>query len=450
MTTLLRGEVYQNVGRWQKLSLARPVKLAQQQQQLLQADLKRPVDFTDAYIDNLVVNVYGGPGLTELWIDDLEIGPVVENTSPFQPTSRPVRPEDGKANLPSPRPVNRPSLVELNQDQLLVGGKRFCIRGIRYTDTPLKTLRDAHFNTVWFDSNTAPATIDEAINLGLWMVPFVAGAEENRLTGKTDSLRAELDHFPGDAVLFRDLGGGLVYDQAPSVTLTARAIHEADAQHPMGADVWDGFRSYGRSLDLIGVHRWPLMTGMELGKYREWLTQRRLLARPGTFMYTWIQTHLPDWYTHLVYDQPPSAGFQEPIGPQPEQIRLLTYGAIASGCRGIAYWSDRFLADSHQGRDRLLTLAMLNQELEMLEPLLVTADTPRWINTNNQEVKDVKAAVMRTQHGVLVLPMWLGYGAQYVPGQSAAAKVTLTVPEVPNGAQAWLVSPTDVRSLKSE
>jgi hypothetical protein len=156
---------------------------------------------------------------------------------------------------------------------------------------------------------------------------------------------------------------------------------------------------------------------------------------------------LPDWFTNLVYEQSGSAAFHEPIGPQPEQIRLLTYASLASGCRGIGFWSDRFLADSHQGRDRLLALALLNLELQMLEPLLVTALPPRWIDTSKPEVK---AAVMRTDRGTLVLPMWLGKGAQFVPGQSATNKLTMVVPEVPVGTQAWEVSPAEVRSLPSQ
>ena len=104
------------------------------------------------------------------------------------------------------------------------------------------------------------------------------------------------------------------------------------------------------------------MTSLELGQYRDWLTQRRNLAQSGGFSWTWVQTHLPDWYTSLIYDRP-GAGhpFTEPIGPQPEQIRLLTYIAVGSGCRGLGFWSDRFLADSHTGQDRLLTLAPLKQ-----------------------------------------------------------------------------------------
>src|SRR5205807_413102 len=98
-----------------------------------------------------------------------------------------------------------------------------------------------------------------------------------------------------------------------------------------------------------------LMTALELTEYRNWLESRRNLANPNAFTWTWIQTHLTEWFAQILHQQSASAGFTEPVGPQPEQIRLLTYTALASGCRGLAFYSDRFLADSHQGRDRLLT-----------------------------------------------------------------------------------------------
>ena len=75
-----------------------------------------------------------------------------------------------------------------------------------------------------------------------------------------------------------------------------------------------------------------------------------------------------------MYDRPSADGCPDPVGPQPEQIRLLTYLALATGCKALGFWSDRFLADSHQGSERLLQLAMLNQEIEMLEPLLLNTD----------------------------------------------------------------------------
>ena len=158
---------------------------------------------------------------------------------------------------------------------------------------------------------------------------------------------------------------------------------------------------------------------------------------------------MPDWYTSLVYDRPGAgAPFNEPIGPQPEQVRLLTYLALGAGCHGLGFSSDRFLADSHYGHGRLLTMALLNQEIQLLEPLLLTAEEPEWLDTENPEVK---AAVMRTKRGVLILPVWVGSGAQFVPGQSAARELRIVVPGLPQHLEAWEVSPAEVRKAeKSE
>jgi hypothetical protein len=447
LTTLLRGDQYEMVGRWQHLELRHPVKLAKEQQQLLRAELHRDVDFSEAYIDRLILNVYGGPGKADIWIDDLEIGPVIDSST-FQTTSRPAAGGAKTGDIAPQRARNRAALVELRQDHLWVSGKRFFMRGIRHSDTPLRSLREAGFNTVWFNQSTSPAVLEEAVNLGFWIVPSIPLTTDEKRPVEPDALAREVSRFMvGDATLFWDLGGGLVAEQQDLVLHAAQAIHGADPQRPLGADVWDGFAPYSRSIDVVGTHRWPLMTTLELPLYRDWLEQRRLLARPGTYTWTWIQTHLPDWYSNLVYEHPASAGFQEPIGPQPEQIRLLTYTALAAGCRGLAFWSDRFLADSHQGRDRLLTLALLNLELQMLEPLLVSALPPRWVDSS---LPEVKAAVFHTERGILALPIWVGKGAQFVPGQAAATRLSIIVPEVPIGTQAWEVSPVEVRSLQME
>src|SRR5581483_1277517 len=89
LTALLRGDLYQTQNRWQRLELRRPARLAKQQQQIMRTQHHRDVDFTDAYIDRLMLNLCAGPGVLQVWIDDLEIGPVTEAT-PFQTTSRPT------------------------------------------------------------------------------------------------------------------------------------------------------------------------------------------------------------------------------------------------------------------------------------------------------------------------------------------------------------------------
>ena len=451
LTALVLGDPYQLAGRWQRLELRRPTKLLKDQQQLLRVDLNRDVELGEAYVDRVVLNVYGGPGLTDVWIDDLEVGPLLEGT-PFKATGRPKE-NAGEAA------ARRAAVVQLNRDQLLVSGKKFFFRGTRHTNAPLKVLRDAGFNTLWLDDSATPAMIEEAANLGFWVVPTLAAMIKERQLTSADALGRTVSHFiENDAVLFWDLGGGLQSEQVPALARTAQLVRSADTR-PLAADVWDGFQPFSRNVDLLGVHRWPLMTSLELTQYRDWLNQRRQLAQPGTFFWTWVQTHTPEWYGQVAGEQAPGgdrltsarAAGSIPAAPdlpapQPEQIRLLTYTALAAGCRGLGFWTDQFTADV-QGRDRLLQLAILNQELQMLEPLLVTAETPQWIDTSMPEVK---AAVMRTDHGVLVLPIWVGPGSQLVPPQAAAVNLTITVPQVPNGVQAWEVSPAEVRSLRAE
>jgi hypothetical protein len=444
LSTLLRGEIYDSVGRWKPLRLKDAPKLAKDQQQLLRAQLNRDVNMKDAYVDRIVLNVYGGPGLTEVWIDDLEVGPVAD-PSVFKSAARAA-----DRGAPAAKLVpGRTDLARLNRERLFVGDRRFFFRAIRRSDTPLKALRSAGFNTVWLDSTTSQADVDEAVGLGFWIVPALPlPSTQSQANAANVFARGLAQYRDQDGLLFWYLGdGGLAAEQAPAVGQAALAVRTADPQRPIAADVWDGFGPYGQSVGMLGVHRWPLMTGLELARYRDWLTQRRLLANPNTFTWTWVQTHLPDWYTTLVYGRPATAGFSEPIGPQPEQIQLLTYLAVASGCKGLGFWSDRFLADSHQGHDRLLGLALVNQELQMLEPLLVSALPPDWIDTSKPEVK---AAKMATEFGTLVLPIWVGPGSQYVAGQGAVAKLSMIVPEVPVGTHAWEVTPAYVKALKCE
>jgi hypothetical protein len=84
----------------------------------------------------------------------------------------------------------------------------------------------------------------------------------------------------------------------------------------------------------------------------------------------------------------------------------------------------------------------------MLEPLIAGADAlPELMDTSSP---DVKAAVIRSPLGVLVLPMWQGRFSQYVPGQAAVGRLSVTVPPMAQSMQAWEVSPADVRHLKAE
>lgn len=471
LTTLIVGESYpeDKVRQWHRVRLMNPMDALRKQYAVLTARLGHQVDPTDAYIDRLVLNVYPGPGVTEIWVDDLEIGPCRPDPRKPGGNRSPAATPTGRA-VPA---VSHPYNVEFIAGKVLIDKKPFFMRMIRHTDTgtqALKDLRDAKFNTVYFPSDAEPTLIDEAVTRHQFMV--MAGVPELSMDSQVAAGALERDadklaeHFrrfrSGDGVLMWDLGGGRTLEQIQGVARMADLLREYDPRRPRAVDIWDGYQSYADSLDVIGTHRWPLFTSLELERYRQWLVQRKTLTGPGKLMWTWVQTHMPDWYIHLASRTPsgamrnPATGIAGdaqlaagmPLGPQPEQLRLLTYMSVAAGCRGLGFWSDRFLSNSHYGRDRLIELFLLNCELELLEPVLFSIEDEKtqWVETSHP---DVRAAIMRGKKGIIVLPIWLGAGNQYAAEQGALTQLKIKVPLVPEASDPWLLTPASYHNLRA-
>src|SRR5207245_4404160 len=136
-----------------------------------------------------------------------EIGPGIESSRPPLPaagaktgletTNRPVPPVKLLPPGDTPRKPSRNALVEMDRGQLLVNSKPFFFRGIRHSDTPLQTLRDAGFNTVWLDPTASPALIEQAATLGLWLVPALPASSAEAAPTSADGLRQAMANFLG-------------------------------------------------------------------------------------------------------------------------------------------------------------------------------------------------------------------------------------------------------------
>jgi hypothetical protein len=452
LTTLVAGDVYKNVRTWQALGFGSFPDLLAKQRQVLLARLGREINEADAYIDRILLNVYTGPGVTDVWVDDVEIGPVRSDQLP------PPKPQAPGVPAAQGGGVKARS-VEFTDGQILIDDKPFFMLAIRHTNTPLKTLRDAMFNTVWFPNDCPQEVIDEAVRNDFWIVPTLplpAGEWENRKPKKPDpaGLEKEADaisrylrkFLAADAVLMWDFGGGRTAEDLDRVAAAAEVVRTFDPRRPRSIDLWDGYSAYSRYVNALGAHRWPLFSSLELTAYRDWLAQRKALTAPGNLTWTWVQTHMPDWFLEHLCGRADVSSVDFPVGPHPEQIRILTYLALAAGHRGLGYWSDRFLDNAFHGRDRLLEIALLNSEIEMLQDVLFAAQDPaRWIPTSDP---NVQAAVIRGPKDILVLPVWLGPGSQYTPAQGTVPTLSVTVPLVPDQATPWLVTPAGVSEIK--
>lgn len=445
LTTLIVGDTYpaEKTRQWWPLKLQDVPAVLAKHLPVLQTQIGRAVNTKDAYIDRLVLNLYTGPGSVDVWVDDLDIGPV-------KPVPRP-EPGAGAPGVPVKNPRDgspRGRQVEQRGGQIFVDGKPFFFRAIRHTGTPLHVLRQAGFDSLWLPPD-APAELLEDANREGWLViptiPLAASHVEHGVDQDAEAIAPVIRKFSGADLLFWDLGAGRTGEQAAQVERTADLIRRLDPKRPRGADVWDSFQAYSGYLDVIGAHRWPLFTSLNFSKYRDWLAQRKLLTADRATFWTWIQNHLPDWYVTDVLEQQPTDPFTDPIGPHPEQVRVMAHIALACGCRGLGFWSDRFLADSHHGRDRLQGMALLNAEIDMLSPVLLAArERTQWLDTNNP---NVKAALMRGERGAVLLPIWMGPGMQFVPDQGATAALVIKVPLVHDGADPWRITPAGVECL---
>src|SRR5439155_18779827 len=107
-------------------------------------------------------------------------------------------------------------------------------------------------NTLWIDESASAATIEEAANLGFWMVPSLrslpAPGPGNRVEGQLASTEAftrlTSRFLEKDAVLAWDLGTDLGGEQCPRALEMARAFRAADPSRPVIADVWEGSKGF--------------------------------------------------------------------------------------------------------------------------------------------------------------------------------------------------------------
>ncbi len=473
----LRGTSYAEASRWQELTCQTSDQVIQQRMNLLRA---QHADLTHAgplFVERVWLVGRLPVGTTMLHIDDLNFGPIV---APDPQT------------VPEPQAVSTPVAstfpqVEFRLDRLQVNGQAFFPRMVPYHGESPALLKELGFNVVWIPDVNDTALIRRLWEQGLWVtatpprptddngVPLQAG------TAGLLPFTAEQD-----PVLFWMLGTRIPGEQRQDLSHWIEQIEFADRRRarPIAADVAFDEQYFSRKLAMMGISRHALQSTMDFHDYRQWLQDRRTLARPGTFCWTWLQTE-------------PSAGILQATRMsgqeaqlEPEQLRLQAYAAIVAGCRGLGFWTSKPLSGTTEAdEEQRLAIRRLNLELKLLEPWLTTSGTVQQIpcsaappaapNTarnlpfgldraNSQEReaqlrtraadarqrqqrdRELTAYALRSEFGQLVLPIWLEGQSQFVPAQGAIQNLTVVIPGAEQAASVFEFSTTTLRSLKPD
>ncbi|MCH7988511.1 MAG: hypothetical protein IID46_05080 [Planctomycetes bacterium] len=476
LKTYLRGDQYTKTGHWQKLECTAQEDQVRRQIEQLRAQLNDPlIDTRDLYIDQMVLTAPVRRGVAELFVDELQFGPVITLRS--QAVLETVSNEESQPSFP----------VEFELDRLLVHGRPFFLRLAAYHNERIDVLKETGINLVWVPNYQDRELLSGLKRRGLWVTATPPRAD-TKTKGDRNAPRASLIPFTDETspILSWILGTRIPPTAREEFVGVMQQVRNADRRfkRPVMADFTGLEHVYSRHDLMMGVSRHMLHTSFSFRDYRDWLIQKRDLAQPGTFLWTWIQTE-----PAAIHSEQREAAGRTPAVVEPEQIRLQVYAALSAGYRGVGFWKRTALDSQAEGAvERRLAMTQLNLELELLAPLLATGtvvaqipfsvpsrETPRFgrrvldfrntqneieersailqENRNQRKGKidgELQAALIKSDWGKLLLPVWYETDAQFVPGQMAAKNVSIVVLGVGESSSVWLVTTTGIHSLQRE
>ena len=431
LSRLVGGAIYTQHGTWQQLRIEDLPKLVVSAVHPLRAQYGRNIDAREAYIDRLVLNVYGGPGVTQVAIDDLDLPHMVlvEN-APSRSTA-----------AASAEQAKRPR-IELIGSILQVDGHPFFPRLVQYQGESLTFLQRLGFNGVQLTTTADVALLEEAKQTGMWVVcPPPALGEQDTTETTEDSPASFAERYR--PVLAWHLGQGLTARELDTMRQWAERVRRADQEsaRPLICDPADKLEQYGRLLGSSGIlmmHRYLLGTTFELADFSTWLRMRPRLGMPGMPVWTTIETQ----HSRELWEQISllSAGQASPPVADYEQMRLMVQAALVAGVRGLTFVS-RSPLDNQDPATRLrsMALTLVNLELDLVQPWIAAGIPSAEISAANQagENPGITGAILRADHARLLLPMWTGTGTQYVPDQLAGNLITFAIPAAPEDNSAY-------------
>ncbi|MCA8985103.1 MAG: hypothetical protein R3C12_18520 [Planctomycetaceae bacterium] len=476
LTRLINGDVLQKENSWQRLTCSTSDDVLAKHLILWRGSLKpTELDPRGMYIDRVILRQTLGRGMTEILLDDLRMAPIVEPE------------QEGLSQLDQFESSRQSPRIDFQLDHLQVNGRSVFPIIVPYQKEPVELFSQLGANVVWVDNFRNRALIDELNELGLWATAWPPSATSSQ--GEIlDAHKANLLPFgpETDGILFWNLGVRIEPETHKQLQHWVHQIKSSDRKfnRPILADVTGAETVFSRDVEMLGVSKHVLQSPYGLRDYAQHLLNRKQLAQPGTFVMTWIQTE-PSRAVHLSRQSTQ----QTPAVIEPEQIRLQTYTALGAGCKGLGFWNWTPLNAEGVGfEERRLVLEQLFQELALLEPFLANGEVIHRFEvtleshqaerarsasvppegaksaTSAEQAKaagadvaktpelpplSAAAAVVRSEHGLVILLSALEEHAQYTPGPMGQSDLRLMIRGLPESAFLWEITSTGLWPLET-
>ena len=266
------------MGNWQRLSIHHVDQALANKTRALRAELGRHVDPAEAYVDLVVLNMYGGAGINRMWVDDLMLAGAVPSG---RVTSGQIQQVSFHANVLAPQ-------VQVEHGLLLVDERAWMPRIVHFQGESFGLLKQLGFNCVWLSHVATDRQIAMARKLNLWLIcPAPAHP-------------VDLENF--DRVLAWCVGRDVTSTEIASIQVLTRAIRSRTIQaRPLILSARDHHDVWSRYVDIV-VDTGPIGV---------------LRSRAGYPIWKTLSLHRPD------------------SDPSWLHVRSQVHEAIASGYKGV-------------------------------------------------------------------------------------------------------------------
>ena len=399
VTTYLEGPCYSNANSWQTLGFS-PGQLSELLSKkiwILRHENGPNVDIQNAYVDQLILNAYTGPGENQLEIGGLEIiGSVTaESVSLAKRLKRGLkqsnhaRIDSAEANekskikrvsFESDEPKH-PAIVRRNGSVLEIEGKPFFPRLIQHNGESFEFLKSLGFNTIQLRGPATHGQLQSAKQLDMWIVcPAPPSASRQTIP------------LTYDRVLAWSVGEKLSVRDLTNLQQSIHGIRQSDSREarPVVADIASHWKSLAPVVDIVATGVSPFGSSFIASGYSDWIQDRSAVVSHAKPIWANIQTQFPKRTEDQISSFFPML---PPISLQPQQIKYGIYEAISGGARGLRFLShDRLDSTDPLTKLRATTLQWAMKQVAQIEPWALGGALMGEIETSepNVEVNAIK------------------------------------------------------------
>ncbi len=388
-TVLVPGKIGSQNQMWESLVMNNVVQRLAEQVRISRSHASFAIDSREAFVDQILVNIYGGPGFCEIRMRD----PIMQNAVPSAvgetfvdrnidaAESASVPPSATKKTPPQPAVAQH---VCIDGGLLQVDGKPFFSIGIEHQGEDWRFLADLGFNTIHLSHPPTVRDIADAEAHQMWMV-----APPPDISSLPDDLHSRQIYR---RVLYWDVTNQI--DDAASrpggVIRLAATRRDLPAHRRTGATIPQGivdereFSSLRRWLGIV-IHQKPTIgTTFDTAKFHDWLADRQQIAQPGWLHFCEIPSE------PVISIEQQASGFAIPAIGAPVHlcaIERLVNIAVSTGVRGLVFASHHRLDDQTPvAEQRAAALRVINLKLQMHSPWLAGGRLHRMTVDDDQSI----------------------------------------------------------------